>query len=411
MKTRTYYGEYSLKYWINMMLNKGVELPGYQRYFVWDKNQVKSLVSSLEEKQFVPPVTIGRFHQNDSFNNYVLDGQQRLTSLLLAYLNYYPKRGSYQVQDLNPIESFANENDDLDIDSTEESEILRNNILEWRYDQLINQSNTKEQIISTISSNDYEPLGLELADDFFETTYLGFSYILPISNSNGDGESNRDEVNNFVENQQRFYASVFRNINIQGRNLKDRESRAALYFLKSGLENFLDPQQFRQITINRSKIDFVRYLSFLAQYKQNYRPAGVAAGYAKKLENYYEEFIYSLIGNRVENDAKFYQFSEEFLNSEYDEKLNEIVSYIEILNTGQYSTIIDADIDLFGLIYYTIFEEKTMDSDRIDDIRTRLRDLKNEVKDNQRHTKTPGALKWIQDRIEKSIELYGGYFN
>ena len=33
---RTYYGEYSLAYWIQMILKRNIVLPEYQRTFVWN---------------------------------------------------------------------------------------------------------------------------------------------------------------------------------------------------------------------------------------------------------------------------------------------------------------------------------------------------------------------------------------
>lgn len=35
MENKVYYGEYTLKHWINMMLTGNIVLPDYQRHFVW----------------------------------------------------------------------------------------------------------------------------------------------------------------------------------------------------------------------------------------------------------------------------------------------------------------------------------------------------------------------------------------
>ena len=35
---RIYYGEYSLAYWIQMILKGNIVLPEYQRTFVWNKD-------------------------------------------------------------------------------------------------------------------------------------------------------------------------------------------------------------------------------------------------------------------------------------------------------------------------------------------------------------------------------------
>lgn len=39
MENKVYYGEYSLKHWIDLILSKNIELPEYQRYFVWEEKK------------------------------------------------------------------------------------------------------------------------------------------------------------------------------------------------------------------------------------------------------------------------------------------------------------------------------------------------------------------------------------
>lgn len=41
MDKKVYYGEYTLKHWIELLLKNNLELPPYQRNFVWKKEQVK----------------------------------------------------------------------------------------------------------------------------------------------------------------------------------------------------------------------------------------------------------------------------------------------------------------------------------------------------------------------------------
>ena len=38
-QNRVYYGEYSLKHWIDLILSKNLVLPDYQRYFVWNEKK------------------------------------------------------------------------------------------------------------------------------------------------------------------------------------------------------------------------------------------------------------------------------------------------------------------------------------------------------------------------------------
>lgn len=75
MESRVYYGEYSLKHWINLMLKRNVVLPDYQRCFVWDEKDVKRLIKSLYDGQFVQPITIANYNCESTEVNLLLDGQ------------------------------------------------------------------------------------------------------------------------------------------------------------------------------------------------------------------------------------------------------------------------------------------------------------------------------------------------
>lgn len=95
---RVYYGEYSLAYWIQMILKGNIVLPEYQRTFVWNKDDYTNLIDSFKEKQFIPPVTIGAYKTTNGQDNLIIDGQQRLTSVFLAYIERFPKKeaGTYE---------------------------------------------------------------------------------------------------------------------------------------------------------------------------------------------------------------------------------------------------------------------------------------------------------------------------
>lgn len=92
MKNRVYYGEFTLDYWLDQLISGGIELPEYQRSFVWRKEQIINLIKSIEKEEFVPPITIGKL--NDK--NIIIDGQQRLSSIVLAYLNIVPNERRYK---------------------------------------------------------------------------------------------------------------------------------------------------------------------------------------------------------------------------------------------------------------------------------------------------------------------------
>ena len=92
MKNRVHYGEFTLDYWLEQLISGGIVLPEYQRSFVWSKEQIINLIKSVDRDEFVPPITIGKLNNN----NIIIDGQQRLTSIALAYLNILPSERKYK---------------------------------------------------------------------------------------------------------------------------------------------------------------------------------------------------------------------------------------------------------------------------------------------------------------------------
>ena len=96
MGNKVYYGEYSLEHWIKLILKKNIVLPDYQRNFTWTLKTRENLIKSLKAKEFIPPVTIGFFSENGKNENLIIDGQQRLTSILLSVLGYFPDRDAYK---------------------------------------------------------------------------------------------------------------------------------------------------------------------------------------------------------------------------------------------------------------------------------------------------------------------------
>ena len=72
MENRVYYGEYSLKHWLDLILTKNIILPEYQRKFVWKPEQVKNLIETIKKGEFVPPVTIGSAVINGENKNIII---------------------------------------------------------------------------------------------------------------------------------------------------------------------------------------------------------------------------------------------------------------------------------------------------------------------------------------------------
>ena len=381
MSNRTYYGEYTLKYWIDLILSKKITLPQYQRTFVWDKDDVLKLIRSFKENLFVPSITLGNYEGHDL----IIDGQQRLSSLLLSYLGKYPKLDKFQLENTD---SFANENDDYS-DSDNETTVLG-----WTFNKLLEKGSTREQILSSDLSN-YDSLSnLDLPPNFFENNYLGFSYLIP------------------EESPQKYFSSVFKNINESGRKLSSLETRRSLYFLKEGMEQFFDPKCIKNIVVEKDKrrerIDFVRYLSLDSQYKKNGNANNLLKNYGKKEEKYYNEFIDHCINQ--DTSETFVTFEDVFKN-----RINSLKQDIDKihLNGKIFTSIIDCDIYLFGLFFFTILENKHINEEDVDSLIRKLKKAINEIKNDSNtgtlHKKTPSALKYLRLRVSKSIEIYREY--
>ncbi|GEM63867.1 hypothetical protein SF1_18490 [Sphingobacterium faecium NBRC 15299] len=397
MENRVYYGQYNLKHWIDLILKQNIVLPNYQRFFVWNEKKVETLIKSFKKKQFVPPITIGLFKiENGKGENLILDGQQRLTSILLAYLGLYPDQSQFKAT-LNAIK-IANENDDDD--EEEEDGYLLDNILSWDFEYLTQKGNNKEKILSSIAPGNYKTLSINITDKFLEETYLGFSYLVPFT------KNEKDQLN--------YYSSVFRNINLQGEKLLEQESRAPLYFLNSELEGFFDPEFVKAFTVNtvsvNKKVDFARFLALLSQYDKDGNTNKIARGYKQKMEEYYEEYIYSVVGEST--SSIFINFNSIFPTNDFKSRYDILESTMNDLEMHkQYTSIIDLDMYFLGLIYLIVYKEKTIDTSKKTELFVELNEKIALFKSDEAHKRAPSALKYLKERINASIDIYNKYTN
>jgi hypothetical protein len=388
MDNRVYYGEYSLKHWIDLILKENIILPDYQRYFVWSEKKVETLISTFKSKQFVPPVTIGAFKNGNSNQNLILDGQQRLTSILLAYLGLFPDEATYK----KAVDKFANENDD-----EEEIEEQLDNVLDWKFERLTEKGKSKQEILTKIADGNYKKIDFQIDDKFLETTFLGFSYLVPVITD--------EKV------QQKYYSSVFRNINIQGEVLLPQESRASLYFLDKDLVQFFVPDFTKTFVVKglsvATKIDFVRCLSLLSQYNKDNAANKVARSYKPQMEKFYEEYIYSVV---ADTEGKYGKFSSIFPNSQYADRLSNLHQALNSLEIKkEFQSIIDFDMYFFGLTYTIVFENKTINIASKEAIKQEIEAKIGVFKGDYSHTKAPSNLGHLRLRISSSIEIYKKY--
>lgn len=390
MDKKVYYGEYSLKHWIELLLKKDLELPPYQRNFVWSEGQVKEFVNGLKGEFFVPPVTIGVCNKDGVNHNLILDGQQRLSSILLAFFGVYPKKDAFprDEDELVMADGVAEEDNEPDVE-----------YINWPLRMFADKGPTVQGVRSAIIPQQYNNVNYEVTEDFFDDKYLPFSFIIP-------------NVDNEVE-QHAFYSSVFRNINILGTPLNPIESRQSLYFLKPELQSFFDPECCRNLKIElvgkKQAYDFVRTMAILSQYKIDGRSNRLAQGYKPKMEKYYEEYIYAVVNDK--NSDMFVQFSTIFPDKDFAPRITLLNDTLNELGYNQlhFRSIIDSDVYMFGLVYNTVIEGNNIDLARKDAL---MRELQNKIsifKRNDGHKASPSLLKYMRARVEQSITIFNRY--
>ena len=146
----------------------------------------------------------------------------------------------------------------------------------------------------------------------------------------------------------------------------------------------------------------------MSQYKKDNNSSKIARGFKSKMEQYYEEYIYSTV--KDDNSEIFGTFSTNFPSREYNHKFEIVKQTINSLEIPkQYSSIIELDMYFFGLIYVIVFEKKEIDCSKKEELKQKLDVEILSFKDNSSHTKAPNNLGHLKSRIDKSIDIYKEY--
>lgn len=394
MRNRVYFGTYSLEHWMNLLRKGNIVLPKYQRHFVWEKERVDKLVESIKENLFIPPVTIGSFQEDGKLQNLILDGQQRLTSVLLAYLGLYPDKEHYRRE-----ADYQLAGEDAGLEN-EDMEAEENTVIKWNVQELFGEDNSYDAIRERALKNghyiEFEPT---LDETHLKNSFLGFSYLVP-------------ESKNPIE-MQKYFSSVFRSVNYTGVNLLPQESRKALYYLDRRYEEYFAPEFCNRITVENKKtkggviMDFTRALALLASYYYTHDYEKVGKRYGRKLETYYEHYIESVVSGRYED--LFGKFSDYYTEGDFKKPMERLQRNMRGMKLYRhFESIIYIDVYTMGLIYHVLFLNHDIDYMR-DDIRDELHRAARHFRDDTRHSRTPAALKYIRQRMEASINIYKNY--
>lgn len=395
METKVYYGEYSLEYWVSLILKKDIILPSYQRHFVWEKDDVEKFIKSLKHHTYAPPVTVGSFWQDGKSVNYIIDGQQRLTSILLAALGYCPVKSKFQKEEV------------VDGDDISEKTL-------WTFNDLVEIGEKSiDSLQRKINIGLYSALEETLSIEELSQIHLGYSFIVPQVPDHQDSNV-----------QQAYYTRLFRSINFQGVALDSLESRRSLYFLNTDYLDWFEPKFLHKI--KGTNVDFVRIASLLTNYFHLTKTSSgievtwsniIPSSYKnKQYEEYYEKYIYSV--TRVDSDFSeeelnntFGNFNEVFADNNYRHDLELLEQCIENLGLHEqiYDGMIKTDLYLFGLLYYILFEKKSIDFDnekKIAALKKSLAEAEKTYKENPLHKKSPNTKTYLRIRIEKSLKAY-----
>lgn len=390
-KTMVYYGKYSLQHWIHLILRKNILLPDYQRIFVWNEKEVTELMETFKNNQFVPPVTIGLFSEPSGNKNYIIDGQQRLTAILLAYLGIFPNKEKFAKH----IESNENEHD-------EDGNLVENqDYIEWRFDRLVSEATNKSKFLEKLDDNFYDK-GIDYGipeynendsknNKFFKENFLAFSFIVPESQNETQ--------------QKKFYATVFKNINSKGRKLNDVSSREGFYYLDKEKQMLFKPEFIKKYKVGNQNIDFIRYLSLLSQYHQNHNEKELAKGYSGRMEDYYISYLDETLGEK--EHGVFAKYEEVFKDgySDHLNRLENTMGQLDLHNM-KFSSYVEADYYFFGLIYMILFKNKSIDINRKENLKN---DLNTAYKNNTIKGINANTFTYLRPRIANSIKIYSGY--
>lgn len=357
MKNRVHYGEFTLDYWLEQLISGGIELPEYQRSFVWSKEQIINLIKSIGKEEFIPPVTIGKLNDR----NIIIDGQQRLTSIALAYLNILPSERKYK----KTVKTEGDNGDD---------EVEEEHYFEWTINTLKELGANINEIKSALVDNDdYETLGTHwVNDEFLRKHYLGFSYIIPHSDTTED-------------DQHRFFSTIFRNVNIGGTNLLKTESRKSLYYLNKAYVPLFSPEFTKSVFVKQfgadsQPIDFLRLLALIFDYSKNEDSSKVMKGYKTKSEIYYEIFISDVV-NHSSASGIFKKMTDVIPTADIEVKMNALKEeWNKLSMPHELSSIIDVDMYMLGLIYWVLIKQKHLDDTKIESLKKRLNDKIKQIK-------------------------------
>ncbi|MBD5165806.1 DUF262 domain-containing protein [Helicobacter sp.] len=377
----TYMGAYSLKTWIRKIFKKEIELPDYQRDFEWSLDDAEDLKDSLEKGYYIPPITLAKY--NDKI--YLLDGQQRLTSIICLYLGVWP-RNEIDIQ----------EEDEERFSSKFTFKVLQNLKLD-NVKNLLEKPDEFREIIFTKSNALEEKQKLKIHN----INNIFFPYCLIVPNFNED------------KKQRDFLAETFRRINTSGEALTDRELRRTTFWLYESIEKDIYTkgikefeEELKNIKTFQGNNDFLAYLAIICDFEL--REDSTMKGYnrIKRFDRYIVDFL--LCCGKKEYNEIWTKDNIECIKNNQGRFEEGKVYFLDFFKNNQISeekNISYQDIYLFSFTYYVYFTNKSINKESINNLLASAKNTmdkyfkKMDKEEKAKYDKQPNALKRIKDRI------------
>ena len=127
------------------------------------------------------------------------------------------------------------------------------------------------------------------------------------------------------------------------------------------------------------------------------------------MEKFYEEYIYAVVKDK--DDGMFEKFSTIIPNKEYGPRITKLGEALQRLNYYDLhlTSIIDADLYMFGLVYNTVIEGNDIDYNRKEELLDTIRRKIASLKRDESHKSSPSLLKHMRKRVEESVTIFNRY--
>lgn len=401
----TYMGSYSLNTWIKKILKGNIIIPDFQRNFAWDEEQIKNLASSINNGFFIPPIILGKMEDKI----YLLDGQQRLTSLLLIYLKRSKPEDNFNFS------SFVKK-----IENEEEIKISDLDKLRSAWDSKWPSATKKEERDLDLSPS--------------STDSLLYHSFIPYCLICSEGEK-----------QKNFFAQLFCDINFLQRSLSNQDlfraiaklnhfNRDILNFdlfiefegIMNGNKGGDDEKQERTFLSPYGKEkDFIEHLALLVEYETNQDNSDF---YPRRTEKktqqemlYVKNFLLSFNDNEgSEIPIKWSKkILENFILDEekerrFKESMKIFFNFIDSKNKERKEmsgdkrrNIAYQDFYIFGFLYFVYFSKEDVKSltfylDKIDQSAEKY---KEEMLKEKRYKNSPNKAEFLRKRLKNVREI------